>query len=114
TPRGVSSLWRRKRSNPLEEKRSHNKLVTTTTTVVVPIEPKLKLERNETDEPEQPLFQIWTEEVQRKKVTHLTTMEERLHGEKNDSLDEKGGATRVTQEKGQSKRELLVLELVPY
>jgi hypothetical protein len=69
--------------------------------VVVLVEPKLKPERNEPGEPDQPPFQIWAKEMRRAKATQRTG--ERLHGEKKGCLDERGGAARVTKERGQSK-----------
>jgi hypothetical protein len=69
--------------------------------VVVLVEPKLKPERNEPGEPDQPPFQIWAKEMRRAKATQRTG--ERLHGEKKGCLVERGGAARVTKERGQSK-----------
>jgi hypothetical protein len=69
--------------------------------VVVLVEPKLKPERNEPGEPDQPPLQRWAKEMRRAKATQHTG--ERLHGEKKGGLDERGGATRVTEERSQSK-----------
>jgi hypothetical protein len=65
------------------------------------VEPKLKPERNEPGEPDQPPLQRWAKEMRRVKATQRTG--ERLHGEKKGGLDERGGAARVTKERGQSK-----------
>jgi hypothetical protein len=75
--------------------------------VVVLVEPKLKPERNEPGEPDQPSFQIWANKMRRAKATqHIG---ERQHDEKNGGLDERGGATRVTEEIGQSKMFLNII-----